>query len=319
MIHVGFDVGGTNIKAGLVDGDARIITKRNVPFPRGSYEKAAQVMENLAWEMLAEQGLGRRDIKSLGIAIPGNIDTEGSLVIDAYNLDFHNVPMKGEMSGRFPGVPVALGNDANLAALAELYAGAFRGYKTAVLMTLGTGVGGGVILGGRMFNGGKEHGVELGHMCLLHDGPQCTCGNRGCVETVCAATWLTKQGRDVVLAGRESLIARKVRNEEGRVNAKTVLDCAREGDGAALEIFEQYIEYLSSAIVSLVALLDPEIIALGGGVSLAGDFLFEPLREKVWKKSFFKYKHRIVPAEMGNDAGIIGAAMLHEDRCGNSK
>lgn len=317
MIHVGFDVGGTNIKAGLVDGGAKIVTKRNVPFPKGKYQQAAQVMENLVDDMLDETGMNRDEIRSIGIAIPGSIDTKGSVVIDAYNLGFHNVPMKDEMSRRFPGIPVYLGNDANVAALAELCAGAFKGCQTAVLLTLGTGVGGGIILNGRMFNGGMEHGVELGHMCLIHDGPACTCGNRGCVESVCTATWLTAQGKRAAEKDSNGLISKKAKNDQARVNAKTVIDSAKEGDPAAVEIFNQYVDYLSSALLSIVALLDPEVIALGGGVSLAGDFLFEPLRKKVWEKSFFKFRHKIVPAEMGNDAGVIGAAMLQASREGN--
>jgi glucokinase len=158
-------------------------------------------------------------------------------------------------------------------------------------LTLGTGVGGGLILGGKMFNGGLGHGVELGHMCLQFGGPLCTCGNLGCVETLCNAPWLIRQSSQAT-------------------DAKMVIDAAKEGDVAAKNIFDRYVDQLSSAIVSCTNLLDPEVVALGGGVSLAGEFLFAPLREQVLRKSFFHHPYKIVPATLGNDAGIIGAAML---------
>ena len=314
MIHAGFDVGGTNIKAGIVDdAEMKILTKRNVPFPRGSYKNTAEVFERLAAEMTEELGASVFDLASVGVAIPGSIDPSGKTIINAHNLDFHNVPMKAEAARRFPGKPIHLANDANAAALAELHAGALRGCTTGVLMTLGTGVGGGLILGGRMFNGGLGHGVELGHMTLQYGGAPCTCGNLGCIESYCTATWLAAQGRQVLKEKRDSLIVKKSADNPRRVNAKTVIDSAKEGDPAAGEIFAQYIDYLSAAIVSVTALLDPEIVALGGGVSLAGDALFVPLRKKVEAQSFFRYPYRIVPAEMGNDAGIIGAAMLDKN------
>lgn len=313
MIHVGFDIGGTNIKTGLVDDQGRIQIKRNVPFPKESYHSCVKVMDELIRDMLKEAGLCVSEIADIGVAVPGAIDPSSSVVLNAYNLDFHNVPLKEAVSRLYPGIPVMLANDANAAALAELYGGAFEGKKTALLLTLGTGVGSGMILNGRLFNGGRGHGVEIGHMTLIHGGPKCTCGNRGCFETVCAATWLVKQGRREAERHPKGAIARKVGGRTERVNAKTVIDCAKEGDEKALTIFSQYIEYLSQGIASVADIIDPEVIALGGGVSLAGDFLYEPLRRKVKRKVFFRCAYDIVPAVMGNDAGTIGAAMLYNN------
>ncbi len=161
-----------------------------------------------------------------------------------------------------------------------------------------------------MFNGGMGHGIELGHMLLTDGGDLCTCGVRGCIEANCTATWLTQQGRRAVVDYHTCLISTEAKGDMRCVTAKLVLDCAKAGDTVALDIFSRYVEKLSSAICSIIVLLDPEVIAIGGGVSHAGDFLFDPIREGVKRKCFFKEYGEIVPAKLGNDAGIIGAAML---------
>jgi glucokinase len=311
MYRIGFDVGGTNIAAGLVNETLDIVQYKSVPFSNGKGgEYIASVLAQLVRDLLGAHNAKANELECIGVAVPGSIDRRGEFVIDAYNLQFHNVPLRSQLQVYFPQVPVFLANDANAAALAELHKGAFMGCKTAVLITLGTGVGGGLILGGKMFNGGNSSGVELGHMILKHGGDLCTCGVHGCVEAYCTASWLVRQGRRAVVEYMNSMIYTSARGSMDNVTAKLVIDCAKAGDRVALDIFEQYVDSLGSAITSLVNLLDPEVIALGGGVSLAGDFLFEPLRENVSKKIFFSSCGRIVPAQMGNDAGIIGAAML---------
>jgi len=311
MLQIGFDIGGTNIKAGVVHDNMKILCKRSVSFPSDEgYQKVAAILAELVRDMAKELNRQISDFQSIGIAAPGSIDAASTMILNAHNLGFHNVPLKAEMNQYFPDTKVYLANDADAAALAELCAGAFRGCKTAVLLTLGTGVGGGVILGGRMFKGGMGHGIELGHMIIQHGGPLCTCGNRGCMESLCSATALIREGRKVIEENIESMIFKQTQGDESLVTAKLVLDCAKEGDSAAYDIFENYVDCLSSAIVSCMSLLDPEVIALGGGVSLAGEFLFEPLRKLTKMKSFFKVDQKIVPAELGNDAGFIGAAML---------
>jgi glucokinase len=311
MLQIGFDVGGRKIAVGVVDESKQIVARRKIPFPTGrNYQQVATMMADLVWELSSEVQVPVREFQSIGISIPGSLNTTGDYIIDAHNLEFHNVPFREEMSKHFPQVPIFLANDANAAALAELHAGAFKGCETALLVTLGTGIGGGIILGGKMFNGGLGHGVELGHMCLVMNGPLCTCGNRGCIETLCAAPWLEQQGRKAIEDFPMSLIATEAEGNSDNSNAKLVIDCAKQGDDIAMDIFNRYVDQLSTAITSLVVLLDPEVVALGGGVSLAGEFLFQPIREQVESKSFFKYAHKIVPAVLGNDAGIIGAAML---------
>ena len=292
MISIGFDIGGTSIKAGLFDSDMNFLSKRSIAFNKElGYHNIIITMHGTAVEMLSENGLGTGDISSIGIASAGEIDQARGRIIRAYNLDFYDVPICEEMNSYFPGVPVNLINDADAAALAELHKGALAGYGSALLLTVGTGLGGGLIIDGKLYSGGLKNGTEVGHVLLSRDGPMCTCGKRGCIEAFCSATWLVNKGKPL-----------------GYLGAKAVIDAAKSGEPAAVDIFNEYIENFSDAIASLANLLDPEIVALGGGVSLAGDFLFEPLREKMEKKSFFKHKYPIVPALLGNDAGTIGAA-----------
>lgn len=312
MLQAGFDVGGTKIAVGVVDDSSMtIVARRSASFPTGApYQETVALMAAMVKDMAAELQMPSDRFGSIGVAVPGSIDPGCERVLHAHNLQFHDVPLKAAMQAQFSNVPVYLANDANAAALAELHAGAFVGVKTAVLLTLGTGIGGGIILNGRMFNGGMGNGVELGHMVLAHGGPICTCGTRGCLETLCTATWLVQQGRRSIIDYPKALIYTQTGGDLNRVTAKLVIDCAQAGDAIALDIFDRYVDQLGSAIVSCIHMLDPETIALGGGVSRAGEFLFEPVRENVRKKCFYETCAAIIPAQLGNDAGIIGAAML---------
>jgi glucokinase len=314
MLRVGVDIGGTNIKIGIIEEeDGRIIDKREIPFTHQGYESVFAQIQREIREMLKEGGFTTGQVGSIGLAVPGSIDVSNGSITHAYNLDFHDVPAVEEMEKTFPETPIYLANDANAAALGELHCGVFKGYKTAVLLTIGTGVGGGVILGGKMFNGGQNHGVELGHMMLKYGGIRCSCGNYGCVESYCTATWLIQEGKKLMEEGIDSLVCTRGNWKPENVDAKLIIDAARDGDPHAQKIFDTFIDNLSAAITSINAILDPEIIAIGGGVSGAGEILFEPLREKVEEKSFFDFDYKIVPAYLGNDAGIVGAAMLHKN------
>lgn len=311
MHQIGFDIGGTGVKVGIVDDDMKIAESAVFPFPKGeTYSSLVSMMAEQVRKLADSAGVRTDEFKSIGIATAGSVDIEKGLIINAHNLGFYNAPIVDEMRIYFPGTPIYLANDADAAALAELHGGVFYGKKTAVLLTLGTGVGGGIIIDGRLFTGGLGHGNELGHMTIMQGGPLCTCGNRGCIESLCTATWLISQGRESFLKQQGGLIYEKSGGNIDKITAKVVIDSAKEGDEAAMDIFRMYLDSLSSAISSIAMLLDPEVTALGGGISMAGDFLFEPLRERVKQKSFFKIYHEILPAKFGNTAGIIGAAML---------
>ena len=306
MYRIGVDVGGSTLKIGLVAQQRQILQRTTVPFPHTCPENAASQLAQAIRMLLQEQAVPEDEIAGIGVVVPGSIDPTGELVLDAHNLDFHHVPFRVLLQAHFPRLPVHLANDADGAALAELGRGAFLGCRTAVLLTLGTGVGGGVILDGKLFPGGCRRGVELGHMPLVSGGEPCTCGNRGCVEAYCSATALIRDAVRAGLAHPDSLLAART----GQMDAKYVFDCARQQDAAAQQLVAQYISYLGSAVISVIHLLDPEVIAIGGGVCNAGDILFTPLRADVDRKCFFESHGRIVRAVMGNEAGMVGAAML---------
>ncbi len=310
MYQIGVDIGGTSIKIGLVNDDLQIVSRASIPFPHVGGEGVAAALAAAVRELLDANGLSEAHMAYIGAVVPGSIDPTGEIILDAHNLGFHDVPFKKLLEAQFPKNTVYLANDADGAALAELGCGAFQGCKTAVLLTLGTGVGGGVILGGKMFSGGCGRGIELGHMQLAAGGELCTCGVRGCIEAYCSATALIREGIKAMKAHPESTLTTLSGGDESVLTGKFIIDCAKAGDAAARAVFDTYVDYLGSACVSIVHLLDPEVIAIGGGICHSGEFLFEPLRKNVLEKCFFDSCGSIVPAVMGNDAGIIGAAML---------
>lgn len=305
MYQIGVDIGGTSIKIGLVDERLHIVQRTSIPFPMIGGEGVAKLLAETVRNFLTEHSVSIEDVHHVGVVVPGSIDPTGGIILDAHNLDFHDVPFRDQLEQAFGSMTVYLANDADGAALAELGRGAFVGHKTGVLLTLGTGVGGGVILNGKMFSGGCRRGIELGHMQIVSGGELCTCGVRGCIEAYCSATALI---RDAAKAAKEHPESDLAKTDD--MTAKYAIDCAKAGDPTAKAVFDQYVDHLAAACVSVVHLLDPEVIAIGGGVSHAGDFLFEPLRKKTLEKCFFDSHGEIVPAVMGNDAGIIGAAML---------
>ena len=293
MLRFGFDIGGTNIAAGLVNEENRLIAKNSVKFPRG--EGTDAVIEACVWlyrKILEDSGTDEKDVMGVGVAVPGSVDPKRGIVIDAHNLGFHHTPLQSMLGNRL-NKTVALINDADAATLAEHRIGALSGTRTAAMITIGTGIGGGLILNGELFRGGRDNGTEPGHMVLRNGGRHCTCGIDGCAETYCSATRLTVDGKVL-----------------GCNSAKETVEAAKNGDKAASELFKSYIDDLGSYLASIVNLLDPERIAIGGGVCGAGSFLLDPLRADVERKCFFETCPQIVVASAGNDAGIIGAGLI---------
>lgn len=313
MYQIGVDIGGTTIKVGLVNEALQIQDRVVIPFSRSGGENVARELAEAIHTLLAQSGTALDQVQSIGVIVPGSIDPSGQVILNAYNLDFHDVPFRALMQAHFPDLPLVMANDADGAAVAELYKGAFVGKKSAILLTLGTGLGGGIILGGKLFRGGRGYGTELGHAYLIAGGEPCTCGNLGCMESYCSATALIREGVKAMQAHPESALYQQTGGDGSKVNAKLVTDCARAGDPVAVGVFDQYLDWLSAACATFCNTLDPEVIAIGGGLSGAGDFLFSRLDELVGKKCFFSTHGAIVPAVMGNDAGIIGAAMLYRD------
>lgn len=310
MLRLGFDVGGTNVAAGLIDDDRRLVLRVSERYPRGrDGAYLASMLRRMADRLCAEAGVDTDSLERVGVALPGTLDETGQTVINAHNLGFHQVPLAHLLQERFPGSRICLLNDADAATLAELVSGALQGCETGLLLTLGTGLGGGIVSGGRLFHGGMGRGVELGHIVLHQGGRLCTCGQRGCAECYCSATALARAGRRSLTRAPHSLLARRSQGRPENVSARLVIDCARRADPTAVKLFDAYLDELAALLASLVNLLDPQVMAIGGGVGQSGDFLCRPLGLRTAEKCFHKSCGQIVPASLGNDAGVIGAAL----------
>jgi len=310
MVLAGIDLGGTNIKAALVDGNLKLIAKSSIPTNAG--RDARQIIADMAGQVISladKAGLSRADISGVGIGIPG-VAKDGN-VIALHNLHWHNVALL-RIFKEFLDVPVFIDNDGTVAAVYEYHLGVLAGCNVGVLLTLGTGIGGGIIIDGKPFSGAHGLGSELGHMTLIKDGLQCTCGNKGCFEVYASATALVRYGRQIVIERPESLLHHAAGGDYRSVTAKMVMDSAKDGDIIALRVIDDYSDCLATGIASIMNSLDPEVIALGGGVSAAGDFLLNKVIAAMDGKGVFagqKYAD-IRIAKSGNDAGLIGAAML---------
>lgn len=305
MYRIGFDIGGTNIAFGMIDDELNIIKKSSVPFPHTEANEVAKLIASLCNKLCNETGMDTSEIELIGICIPGSIDASGEKVINAYNLDFHDVPFK-KMVEHETGMTIQLMNDADAATLAEYKIGSLKEMHDSMLITIGTGIGGGIILDGKLFHGGHGNGVELGHVQMDVHGELCTCGRRGCIETLCSATWLNRQARSIYENGNRFL-ASLARSE---IDGKALIDGARAGDSECLELWNEYIDNLSDALASYTNIIDPECIAIGGGVSNAGEFLIEPVEKLTQQKCFFKTNPpKVVRALLGNDAGLIGSVI----------
>lgn len=309
---IGFDIGGSHIAGALFDG-ADELARLERPYPKGEPEKAPALIAGMAKALEASLGAGQ-SISYIGIAVPGSLSRDKRRILNAYNLGFEDTPLpeliENELGGR---INVLMANDADAAAWAEYCCGALRGYENCLLITLGTGVGGGVILNGALFTGGMGNGVELGHFIMnMAAGEKCSCGVRGCFESCCSATALIREGVRSLSSAPNGMIAALSHGDSANINAKLVIDCARADDPAAKAIFTEYAHALGCGIASLINIIDPERIAIGGGVSGAGEFLLKPVREYVKQMSFYNDFASIVKATLGNDAGLVGAALLHK-------
>ncbi len=313
-MYLGVDLGGINIAVGLVDDKYNIIKKDSVPTGRHrSFEAIVKDIADLCKKVVAEAGYEMSNVRCIGIGAPGTPDIKNKCVLYANNLiAFQNVNIEKELQKYFPEMPVYLENDANAAAYGEILAGAAKGLSSAVIVTLGTGVGGGIVIDNQIQAGFRHTGAEIGHMVIEKDGVECTCGRRGCFEAYASATALIRQTREVIKDYPDSVIHQMIGNDPSQINGKTAFLAAKQKDAAGQKIVEQYIAYLGEGITNLVNILWPEAIVIGGGVSKEGENLLAPLREYVYERQYGRDAERtkIVEAKLGNDAGIIGAAML---------
>lgn len=312
MYTIGIDLGGTNIVAAVVDENYNIVAKSKTPtaMPRS----ADEIFDDIAKvcnEAMEQANLTINDISSVGLGTPGTVNESGVIEF-ANNLGFDHVPARDMIVERLGDVPVFAANDANCAALGEAYAGCGNGSKNFIAVTLGTGVGSGVIVDGKIVTGVNNAGGECGHMVIVVDGEDCTCGRKGCWEAYASATALINQTKRAMQQYPDSIM-HKLAEEEGKVSGRTAFDAMRHGDIAGIKVVDQYVKYVACGLINLVNALQPEIICVGGGICNEGETLLRPLRRFIEAERYSVYSKiqtKIVKAELGNDAGIIGAAIL---------
>lgn len=311
MNYLGIDLGGTNVKGGVVNEAGEILREASRPtlVERG----AEAIADNIALLIKdLEQG---ETFGGVGLGCPGTVDDESGEVVCAFNLNLIHYDLRGAIRAR-TGYEIRLGNDANVAALAEATVGAGKGAHSAVILTLGTGVGGGVVLGGRMLTGYTGAASELGHMVIEEDGAPCTCGRRGCFEAYASATALIRMTKDAMATYPDSAM-HMVAQENGVVDGRTAFAAKERGDAAAAEVVRTYVKYLAAGVTNVINIFFPEVVAFSGGIANQGEALLAPLREEVRRQEFggaYVKKHaRLVNCTLGYQAGIIGAALLAKD------
>jgi glucokinase len=304
---IGIDLGGTKMLLGVLDGESKTAWESR----EGSAGEGEDDLVELLVREIAEARAERRGVETIGMGIPATIDHEKGLAIAAVNLPIEDLPIRDLVAER-TGLPTFVDNDANVAALAEHLFGAAKGAENAVILTIGTGIGGGLILGGEIYRGSTGAGAELGHMAIQMDGPGCqgNCPNRGCVEAFASGTALGREGLAAAESNPDSTLG-KLLGEGEPVDGKAVTVAAQNGDRTAIEVFDLVGGRLGVALASFANIFEPEVIVVGGGVMAAGNLLLDPARRELQARALKPMNRTpVVPAELGADAGMIGAAAM---------
>ncbi len=314
MYNLGIDLGGTNVAAGVVDKDYKIVGKFSVP--TNAAKGIDCIIDNIKTASLGaieNAGLTLSDIGSIGIGSPGAINARDGIVDFAANLGFDHTPLAALVSEKLDGKPVHIENDANVAAYAEYVAGAAKGIENSVTITLGTGVGGGMLINGKIYSGFNNKGGEFGHIVIERDGWPCTCGRRGCWEAYASVSGLIKLTKQEMMSDKTSAMWDECGGDIDKVNGLTSFNAMRKNDPAGMYVVRSYLKSVAVGIVDVINILQPEVLCIGGGISKEGDTLLIPVREIV-KNELFTRKSDVSTeiriASLGNDAGIIGAALL---------
>ncbi len=318
MYTIGVDLGGTNIAIGIVNEKYEIVRKGSVPTkPERGADPIIADMAALCRKLIAEEGLTLADIESVGVATPGTANNVTGVVEYANNIPFLQYPLADRLSAQLDGKKVYIENDANAAAKAEAIAGVAAGAPISVMITLGTGVGGGIIIDGKVYTGFNFAGAELGHVVIQKGGRQCSCGRKGCWEAYSSATGLVNITKDHIVearaAGKKTIMDDMIGGDLSKVSARTAFNAMKQGDEVGAQVVDEYISYLSCGIVNMINIFQPNVLSIGGGVCNEGDYLMKPLLEKVWGETYTREgtpRTQILIAKLGNDAGIIGAAVL---------
>jgi glucokinase len=304
---IGLDLGGTNIAAGLVSETGELLFKKSIP--TNAHRPSEELIKDIYMLIDEVRQSSDQPVEYVGIGVPGLVNKDMSMVLTCKNLNWDYVPLMSGLKGL--GLPIVIDNDANVAAYAEYKIGTLAGVANSVMITLGTGVGGGIIIENEEYRGGFGLGSEIGHMVLGENFYDCNCGKNGCFETFASATAIIKYAEHLI---ETTELPSKLREYE-KITAKDVIDLSKEEDVIASETYARFIKYLATGIVNIINLIDPNKISLGGGVSGAGDYLLDALNKAIKKQLFLKDYDtaEIVISTLGNDAGIIGAALLAKD------
>ena len=312
MYDIGIDVGGTGITAGIVDRNCKIVARKTIATDRKLTAKSmSEQLVKLAKELLAESGISERRVHSIGVGVPGTANRKTGRIEYANNLPNCQGNIRQLLQGQ-TSKKVYFENDANAAAWGE-YLCCKKKPDSFVMVTLGTGVGGGIIMNGKLVRGINYAAAELGHMTIRYDGIPCNCGRRGCLEAYASAEALIAQTREAMEKKKKSLLWELCDGNPDKINGQLVFDAVRTGDKTAIRVVEEYAEYLSEGLANIVNFLQPELLCIGGGISRSGDILVPLVREKMRNKIYSRYSTentKLVVAKLDNDAGIIGAAKL---------
>lgn len=312
MYYIGIDIGGMSIKVGLVDENGVVLAKKKIITVKGDAQLMVDEMAKAIYSLLDEYSLTLNDIHGVGIGTPGLITSKTGVIECAYNLDWLKVPIV-DMLKKQVDTKILLSNDANVAALGEVIFGAGKGFTDVVMITLGTGVGGGVVIDGKLYEGGESKGTELGHTTLVFGGEPCSCGRSGCLESYVSATALIRDTKRAMMVDKSSKMWEIAENDIEKVNGATAFSASKLGDKTAITVVENYIAYLGEGLLNFMNIFRPQAIIIGGGISGEGKY-FTDMVEKYCKDRLYGFKNspkvEILLATNGNDAGIIGAASL---------
>ncbi|MCL1904480.1 MAG: ROK family protein [Oscillospiraceae bacterium] len=310
--YIGVDIGGTNIACGIVDNKGTIISKKSIKTEsEKGYPALVGNIAALIAELIAENNISKEKIGGIGVGCPGLCNKELGVVERAVNLNWFNEPLVRDLEAK-TGFRVQIDNDANAAAYGEFIAGAAMGTNSAIVITLGTGVGSGIIVDKKLFYGMNFAGGEIGHMVIKRDGIPCNCGRSGCFENYSSATGLIRMTKEAIEGNPNSKMA-EIAKENGKISARTAWLAAKEGDIHGQRVVDEYIDGLACGITNVINIFQPDIVCIGGGVCNEGDTLLVPLKKLVAEMVFSrasKRNTRLAICRLGNDAGIIGAAML---------
>lgn len=311
---IGVDIGGTNIAIGFIDEENRLVCKDSVETPKnGTADEVINCIVSLIDKIAVQWKVTRENFDYIGIGVPGTVNKESGNIEFANNLSFHDEDLVGMLRKHYTDIPIAMNNDANAAAYGEFIAGAGKDTDSLIMVTLGTGIGGGIIIDRKLYEGVNYAAGELGHFVINCEGIACNCGRRGCFEAYASATALIEQTKAAMKKYKESILWELCDYNLEKVEGKVLFDAVRLYDKTAEKVLNQYIYYLSVGIIDIINIFQPDLVCIGGGISKAGDLILDRLIRRVREEDYARTSNKqvqIVMAQLGNDAGIIGAGLL---------